>query len=182
VKQRLTATVIVLVLGAMTTLVVAWAPTVGLGRRQALIRTATEWHSPEAAAIVTAELTHSDRRYPGWMRKLQPSVDLGPGKQQSRVLRAYGWPLPSMSCVEARGGDSDTRQWKSSIHAVNIRGKEFPLRPIWSGFALDTLFFAVVWTSAVSFLAMVRRSWRLGRATVDQRQLSEAETGRNIVE
>ena len=58
VKQRLVAIVTVLLLGIITTLVVAWAPTLGVCRRQALIRTGTEWHSPQGAAIVTAELTH----------------------------------------------------------------------------------------------------------------------------
>ena len=161
-RRRLVAIAIILLAGAVTTLAVAWAPTVGVGRRQALIRTATEWHSPEAAAIVTAELARSDRQYPGWMKMLEPSVDLGPGTQQTRVLQAYGWPLPSMLCVHVQGGDDDGRQWSRSIHGLRVGGKEFALRPIWSGFVLDTVFFALFWTAAMSFMATVWRVWRCG--------------------
>lgn len=159
-KQRLVAIATVLLLGIITTLVVAWAPTLGVCRRQAFIRTATEWHSPQGAAIVTAELTHSHRRYPAWMELLKPSVDLGPGERQRRVLHAQGWPLPSMLCVHAEGGNANASQWSRSLHTLHTADREFPLRPIWSGFALDTVFFALSWTAAISFLTLACRLWK----------------------
>ena len=160
-KQHLLAIVTLLLLGAITTLSVAWISTLGLCPRATTIRTAVEWQSPQGAEIVTAELTRSDLRHPSWMGLLQPSVDLGPGAQQRRALRAYGWPLPSMLCGHAQGGDEGNgEQWSRSINALPIHGKELPLKPTWSGFALDTVFFAVAWTAVMSLLTLACRLWK----------------------
>lgn len=160
VKRHLLAIAILLLLGAVTTLAVAWAPALGLCQRSAVIRTATDWRSAQEAESITAGLSSYAFRRPGWMELLAPSVDLGPGERQKRVLHAYGWPLPSMLCIHVQGSDGDAQRRSHSLHVLEIAGRELPLRPIWSGFALDTVSFAVAWTAAISFLTLACKLWK----------------------
>jgi hypothetical protein len=84
--------------------------------------------------------------------------------------REVGWPLPALTCAV---------HWKQQILNSNViyrveggvqlpRDAEFnpralPLRPLWPGFAMNTLLAAVAWWLVFWAVSSARRGWRRRR-------------------
>jgi hypothetical protein len=91
------------------------------------------------------------------------------------AAEAHGWPLLSMSTAFASGTPPPSFHARGPLEGVEIEppadaanlydasGRTLPLRPVWLGFAADTLFFAVVAWLLISVPVVLRRVSRAGR-------------------
>jgi len=98
--------------------------------------------------------------YPSWPGVTRAVVSTPPevtGAWVLSITRA-GLPLPSMA-----GGYLAEPRGIRTIHCIYPFGCEFPLLPIWPGFAINTIFYAgIVWLlSAIA--ATIKRGRRLRR-------------------
>ena len=116
---------------------------------------------------------------PGWTGLIAPTQAYESGKYQFeyRSVDLRGWPMRSLwleytghsssGVLDVQGGlvTSALRMSPRSGKPLTRSGQSFPvalpLRPLWPGFALNTLFYAVVlWLLAGGSFAL-RRFWRV---------------------
>jgi len=146
-----------LILGAITTVAVAWGCMlawrpdhvaffeVAIDSNPAAQLLVAKWDYPEP--LVVEELFSIGYTTPGWTEHY---VEYAVGVSSFLVLQA-GWP---MRCL--RGdywGEADhpsgyVHAWMIPTTLRSVVGdswRYFPLRPIWPGFVIDTLFYAAIW-------------------------------------
>lgn len=78
---------------------------------------------------------------------------------------AFGWPLPSLRCMTTGRIVLDGLTppgWLPAMRDPNPL-PALPYRPVWSGFLVDTLFFAVVWFMVGIGVGVARRRWHVSR-------------------
>ncbi len=111
---------------------------------------------------VSTEL-RPDELAPSWAGlRTPPDADY-----ESRWVHAFGWPVVSMWRDYVLGGSSKYEL----LHGLRVpflpsdRGlpRAVPLRPIWTGFAVDTLFYATVLWLLIPGPFVLRRFVRLKR-------------------
>lgn len=119
---------------------------------------------------------------PRWtgLGNASPAYEAGKVSKDYRGVDARGWPMLSLwlelagpvSPLEARGGVDTSKlrkaTWMGGSRPVRRYGYSFPvalpLRPLWLGFAVNTLFYApTLWLLACGLLAM-RRLVRVKRS------------------
>ena len=118
---------------------------------------------------------------PRWtgLENASPPYEAGEVREDYRGVDARGWPMLSLwlelagpvSPLEVRGGLATSKlrkaTWMSTSRPVRRYGHSFPvalpLRPLWPGFAVNTLFYAaVLWLLGYSVFA-TRRFIRMKR-------------------
>jgi hypothetical protein len=127
--------------------------------------TAPDWGPTEA---VPAERQVDESAVPAWSfiasrapQAVEPVYS---------VERATGWPLPAgvmrltsdLHTGKRLGADSlrlprDLQRFGPGIH--------LPVRVLWRGALLDSVFFAWAWFAVLSFPVIIRRAWRRRRGT-----------------
>ena len=188
-KRRLTKLVAFLLLGAIVNVAVAWgcALTFWYAGYRGTVRHTPEVarelslrYQPAAADLPVALFEGYDEIYFG--RRLSIAVADGevPKKLYTHVVSA-GWPIYSMIGVfRIADNESDIRSlwvlpWEPRVNVIAI-----PLRPIWTGFAINTIFYAVImwvlWSSPFAARRMIRRKrGRCLNCGYDLRGTSEGE-------
>lgn len=120
-------------------------------------------NSPPTFASVPIEKVSPDSPYfgPGWSGY----------EEDQRTFDMRGWPMRSMSCVITFGGfvgqytvtDGILTGMEPFQLAQDQIPRVLPLRPIWTGFIFDTLFFAASWYGLIFGVEAFRRSGRRAR-------------------
>lgn len=135
----------------------------------------------KAAADQTAanlRLYLEQSSWPAWGRAPDPAAD--PSIMWAGVVQdARGWPAPAMWCewtydssrmrrpafgprvLDARGGVDLTARTVRLLAPTDLRA--IPLRPVWWGLILDTLFYAAVLAIPVAAAGPIRARHRRGR-------------------
>jgi hypothetical protein len=102
---------------------------------------------------------------PTWctLDRVSPGFASGAAKREERVADARGWPMLALSSetdvTPAPAGGAAAVTPNASWRPRRFGGDpmKFPTRPIWSGVAVDTLFFAFCWLALWAVLTIPRR-------------------------
>ena len=119
-----------------------------------------------------------------WIDLYNEPQESVPGQHHVKVVNARGWPRIALWCEvvaspswrspklspKAEGGipfSLNLPEWTSAIDEVGA----LPLRPIWSGLIIDTLFYGALWAVLIAIRAFLHRraqflSLRLGVISV----------------
>jgi hypothetical protein len=88
------------------------------------------------------------------------------GLPQHREMIAAGWPMKSAYCLGERGSlpvGPHVRQMAWRWFKMQMPASFVPARPLWAGFAMNTLFYAVILFALIRGPFMARRALRRRR-------------------
>jgi hypothetical protein len=165
VKRRLVLILLLLVAGAIVNIAVAWTcalrPDPSVGR----VKSVSDLAWPEG---VSEAWQPPPTHYGEQVRFGRSRVTwMGMDNDGLRVLTRIGcgWPLVAMRC--SRGSDGGPLFWVDAME-INAAGLSaawagVPLRPVWPGFAVNTLFYAaILWLPFGAFALRRRRRIKRG--------------------
>ena len=190
-KRRLLIIAIFLLLGAVANVAVAWVLSLGsagLGEPTVtLARTSSDvpyWHfmhsrylgvedfyvMPVNCPTGGLEDLPFPTSPPSWTQPFLPVPYGGPMEEPYRV-RAAGWPLSVLACAWRADSQGSSLRWGIGLPPFNRprptwrtgweRG--LPVRPIWPGFAINTLFYAAILWLLIPGAFALRRFLRVKR-------------------
>jgi hypothetical protein len=113
--------------------------------------------------------THPQSLLPSWMERRDETVGAG------RIVEVYGWPSLSIGGevayefddfsgyqgVRYSWGIPQPEEWRDYSFSSFPSEPFFPLRPIWPGFAIDTLFYTAIWGGV--FFGFAGAKWAIRR-------------------
>lgn len=150
-----------LVLGALTTIIVAWTFALNWSPGSiAWFRLPTHWPHPAPPDWNAPDKTEAFLRFGTTSHvgsRIDPTYPNFMPVQELVRLRMYGLPFRAMSDVqiERHVGTTVTDYEVGTIRGgVNLHGavagsgtirRRLPLMPVWPGFALDVVFYTLVW-------------------------------------
>ncbi len=123
--------------------------------------------------VVPVEAVDPGDLLPYWSKLALPSATYAAGLSdfEKHLVEARGWPLLALWCelnmisnvnaglsYSVAGAIKTPWQWKS-----NLRPRTLPLRPIWPGFAINTLLYATLLWLLIPGAFALRRFLRLRR-------------------
>jgi len=112
----------------------------------------------------------AERHLPNWVPRTPPNYSLDSNVESSRIDQASGFPYLAMASHGlVRFTGDPPRMLESEVHGLELSpfgpyggdGQALPLRPLWPGFALNTLCYALL--SVLLWLLMVQGSGRFRR-------------------
>ncbi len=158
-------------------------------RGQAWARVLSRWTIRESGSIQSSSEPAAEEVLPSWAASARPSGIGPPGKVLLRFVESRGWPTLAMRSeweTEGRAGvvlasvqvtrgyliSSDrSKPWDVENPRV------MPLRPIWPGFALNTLFYAALLWLLIPGPFALRRFLRLRRGLCPKCAYPMGESG-----
>ncbi len=150
-RKRITRAILCLLLGAVTTVGVAWA-LASRDRSPALVRISVTL--PPGATWPRFSIADIDGRIVGRGRT---ALIAGTGNWwETIVALEYGWPARAM--LKHTPMSSSSRSWQTGL-VLRQESEPMPLIPLWPGFLLNTLFYAAPWWFIVATPGATRR-WR----------------------
>ena len=154
-----------------------WSVDVGGGRGRTLV--ISRWLTG-SSTFASQEPTHrAEDVLPSWAACAEPDRRYPASSLVSRVVDARGWPaLSMMSCYESI--DASTKAAPPASPDVVLSGfllpsertkaytelgelRVIPVKPIWPGFAINTIFYAAILWLPVVGLGALRRRRRIKR-------------------
>ncbi len=128
------------------------------------------WSSPAAG---DSRLYASSRpRLPTWAGIQMPDASINPSIETWQISDAFGWPYLAMAARFSAELSGDPPQIvKSALDGILLTafdpvtedGRGLPLRPIWPGFAFDTIFYAAFFWLVICGPLALRRELRVRR-------------------
>ena len=102
---------------------------------------------------------------PSWTPFLTPTFALGEQSYEHRAAEGRGWPMLGLWCEtsEGLGGGIRVGEWPPGGRGSRPIPKVLPLRPIWLGFAVNTLMYAVLLWLLIPGPFVLRRFIRVKR-------------------
>ena len=180
-KRRLLIIAIFLLLGAVVNVAVAWGCALGLDLSSAIMATGTDGPDGLGDTWVirvwtrTGSVRVSSHRFVGVHSSDTTATELVPAwtgfgvplpqyvsrteLYESRFADAWGWPLLSMW----HQTDKAFSPQKTIRAGVPVAGRILPLRPLWPGFAVNTLLYATLLWLLIPGPLDLRRFLRLRR-------------------
>ena len=173
-RRRLLTILIFLLAGAVVNVAVAWgcAAWVNIGRpvraaeREARVTPDHYWqierlHRVGALRIASSRRAEHSLNYdfteihvPHWSELASVAVEFRANGIEDRLADARGWPVLSMCChidfdynappSSFRSNDGIILAPYTGVATASVRVRALPLRPIWRGFALNTIFYALI--------------------------------------
>ena len=138
-KRWMIRIILCLILGAVTTVAVAWACAALLPQSPYIVRNA----SPTLFGDARVESTSGYTRRLGYALTASNVYDLTEHGYElgERVEVIAGWPVAAFSQnAEGPAGESAPLD-----EFVSLNDRIIPLRVAWAGFSIDTLFYAAIW-------------------------------------
>src|SRR5262245_11512691 len=147
-KRRLLKVALLLFAGAIVNVAVAWHASLRSGRDIKLMSSLVAYGNALLTEGNPCQYTATGFTLESIWTELGPVHDtLGPWETPTRVLT--GWPLRSMECsIVGSGGESHPiqhgLQTRWQINSNILVQRALPLCPLWPGFAINTVFYALV--------------------------------------
>ena len=151
--------------------------TVKVWRSPAWARVLSRWTARADSSILSEQESQAEKLLPSWAQCAHPSIDFAPRTIVLYFVEARGWPFLAMRSKWETKGRAGSPGWVSGRVQV-ISGylilsdrsipwdvenpRVIPLRPIWPGFAINTVFYAaILWMPFAPF--QLRRYVRVKR-------------------
>jgi len=199
-RRWLVRILVCLILGAITTVAVAWGCAwfltfstrsndalswrfngegyddwyVGDAKQTGALRVVSSWRTQVGISSIMWDPSAPppEDRIPPWAGLLHPT-----GSSSSRVADARGWPTLAMwsGFAESWSGFSNSGPTIKIISGLELPPRDsvptwnvnhyrlLPLRPIWPGFLIDTLFYAAIWFGVFFGFSSAKRFIRVRR-------------------